>query len=154
MIDSFVGEYSFLSNFYKVNFEFDGRLFHNSEAAFQAAKTFSGSERDLIAEMTPNEAKKMGRSVTLRRDWEEIKDLVMFNVCFAKFSQNPSLMRRLLDTGTEELIEGNTWHDNYWGDCKCPKCADKEGRNQLGKTLMQLREYFTLKKKLPTFLLM
>ena len=147
MIDNFAGEYDFLSNFYNVAFQFDGSTFHNSEAAFQAAKTFDGSARKLMTKMNPSEAKKLGRNVTLRKDWEEIKDRVMFNVCFAKFSQNPDLKRRLLATGTEELIEGNRWHDNYWGDCKCPKCADIEGRNQLGKTLMQLRDYFNMKSE-------
>ena len=92
--------------------------------------------------MSPSDAKKAGRNLKLRSDWEEIKDRVMYDVCRAKFTMNDSLRLadRLLATGDEELVEGNTWHDNYWGDCHCEKCKDIPGRNQLGKTLMKLRE--------------
>ena len=64
----------------------------------------------------------------------------MDEVLIAKFTQNPSLKEQLLDTGDVELIEGNTWHDNYWGNCTCSKCSGIIGRNQLGKTLMNIRE--------------
>jgi predicted NAD-dependent protein-ADP-ribosyltransferase YbiA (DUF1768 family) len=46
----------------------------------------------------------------------------------------------LLNTGDEELIEGNYWHDNYWGNCTCSKCKDIEGQNKLGKILMKVRD--------------
>ena len=42
-------------------------------------------------------------------------------------------------TGDAELIEGNTWHDNYWGVCSCSKCNGR-GKNRLGKLLMKVRE--------------
>ena len=38
------------------------------------------------------------------------------------------------------LIEGNTWHDNYWGDCSCNRCKSKSGENMLGILLMELRD--------------
>ena len=47
--------------------------------------------------------------------------------------------KQLLETGDEELIEGNRWHDNVFGSCFCPKCGDK-GQNMLGKLLMELRD--------------
>ena len=142
MIDSFTGQYEFLSNFYNVNFKFEGRIFHNSEAAYQSGKTWNKEEKNLMATLSPAEAKKMGRRVMLRPDWERIKDEYMYFVCYAKFAQNPDLVKLLLQTGDEELIEGNTWHDNYWGNCTCPKCKEIQGKNQLGKTLMKLRECF------------
>ena len=52
----------------------------------------------------------------------------------AKFSTNESLKKRLLETGDEELIEGNTWNDTYWGVCK------GVGLNKLGEILMRVRE--------------
>jgi len=61
-----------------------------------------------------------------------------------KFAQNPDLRKKLLATGTEELVEGNTWHDNYWGDCSCPECKNIKGRNQLGITLMRVRKEMTI----------
>jgi len=46
----------------------------------------------------------------------------------------------LLATLDAELIEGNAWHDNFWGDCFCEKCRDIEGLNVLGNILMRIRE--------------
>ena len=142
MISDFSKEHFFLSNFYNAYLIYEGIVYCSTEAAFQAAKTLEVSEREQIARMSPSDAKKAGRNLKLRSDWEEIKDRVMYDVCRAKFTMNDSLRLadRLLATGDEELVEGNTWHDNYWGDCHCEKCKDIPGRNQLGKTLMKLRE--------------
>ena len=56
-----------------------------------------------------------------------------------KFS-DPILKEKLLATGNEKLEEGNWWHDNFWGNCYCPKCKNIEGVNKLGKLLMLLRK--------------
>ena len=141
MIDSFSGENAFLSNFCDALTDYEGITYMSSEAAFQAAKTLNITERRRIAKMTPSEAKKAGRNLKLRPDWEEVKDRVMYDVCLAKFGMDrPYIRRTLLATGDKELVEGNTWHDNYWGNCICDKCKNIPGRNQLGKTLMKLRE--------------
>lgn len=142
MIDNFSEKYFFLSNFYNVYVEYDGTVYSSTEAAFQAAKTMDMVERARIARLSPSDAKRAGRRLQLRSDWESVKDKVMYDVCFAKFSANDSsgLRERLLETGDEELVEGNTWHDNYWGNCTCDKCKDIPGRNQLGKTLMRIRD--------------
>lgn len=142
MIDSFSESNAFLSNFFDAYLIYEGIIYKSSEAAFQAAKTLDIAERQRIATMTPSQAKKTGRSLQLRTDWEEVKDKVMYDVCRAKFKMNGALHLEelLLATGDEELVEGNTWHDNYWGNCTCDKCKDIPGKNQLGKTLMKLRE--------------
>lgn len=142
MIDNFSEKYFFLSNFYNVYVEYEGTIYCSTEAAFQAAKTTDTTERARIARLSPSDAKRAGRRLQLRPDWEAVKDKVMYDVCLAKFTTNDSfkLRERLLDTGDEELIEGNTWHDNYWGDCTCDKCKEIPGRNQLGKTLMRIRQ--------------
>ena len=141
MINNFIGKNFFLSNLYNAYLVYEGTVFHSTEAAFQASKTLDMSERERIARLSPGESKSEGRKIKLRDDWESVKDEVMYDVCFAKFTMNDSskLRERLLETGDEELIEGNTWHDNYWGNCSCEKCKDIEGRNQLGKTLMRIR---------------
>lgn len=72
--------------------------------------------------------------MNLRPDWEEVKDDVMYTVCKAKFLQNPGLLKKLLDTGDAELIEGNTWNDQIWGVC------NGSGENRLGKILMRIRD--------------
>jgi predicted NAD-dependent protein-ADP-ribosyltransferase YbiA (DUF1768 family) len=56
-----------------------------------------------------------------------------------KFMQ-PRLRKKLQETGTQMLVEGNYWHDNFWGNCKCKKCKDITGQNTLGILLMALRE--------------
>ena len=142
MIDSFTRDYFFLSNFYNVYLEYEGIIYCSTEAAFQAAKSLDISERMRIARMSPSDAKRAGRKVQLRPDWEEIKDKVMYDVCYKKFTNNDALhlKERLLKTGKEELVEGNTWHDNYWGNCTCEKCKNIAGQNKLGKILMEIRK--------------
>lgn len=139
MISDFSRENFFLSNFYNAYLDYEGVVFCSTEAAFQAAKTLDVEERKKIARMNPSESKKAGRKVTLRSDWDSVKDKVMYDVCLAKFTMNEPLKERLLATGDEELVEGNERHDNYWGNCTCDNCKDIPGRNQLGKTLMKVR---------------
>lgn len=140
IINKFDGEFAFLSNFHPSWIEYEGLRFPTVEHAFQAYKTQSHYERQLIAQSpTPGGAKADGRRVTLRPDWEQIKDEVM-EFCLRQKFKDPLLRRLLLSTGEDILIEGNYWHDNYWGNCSCSKCSSIEGKNQLGKTLMKIRE--------------
>ena len=53
--------------------------------------------------------------------------------------KNPVLAKKLIDTGDTELIEGNYWHDNFWGKCSCEKCKNKPKANTLGILLMDIR---------------
>ena len=46
---------------------------------------------------------------------EKVKDEVMFNAVFAKFTQHKTLCQELLDTGDATLVE-HTANDSYWGD--------------------------------------
>lgn len=135
-IMSFRGEYGFLSNMYSASFEWDGRMYRNSEAAFQSAKSLDPAVRDEFGSMAGVVAKRAGKKVSLRADWESVKDDIMEEVVHAKFSQNPDLARKLTDTGDAPLIEGNRWHDTYWG----VDLASGKGENHLGKILMKIRE--------------
>ena len=133
MIDKFEGEYAFLSNFYECPVNY-GLTYCNSEAAFQATKDpYRCTE---FVDLNASRAKALGRKVELRSDWEEIKDAVMLDVLRAKFDTNPDLKEKLLATGDEFLVEGNTWGDTYWGVC------NGKGRNHLGYLLMQVRDEF------------
>lgn len=134
-INGFRGEYSFLSNFYETPVSYLGVTYRNSEAAFQAQKEADPAARAEWAGLGPAEAKRKGRRVTLRPDWDSVKDGVMEDVVRAKFLGSPDLAGKLLATGTAELVEENTWHDTYWG----VDAATGKGRNQLGKTLMKIR---------------
>ena len=134
-IMTFRGKLGFLSNMYSAAFEWDGRTYRNSEAAFQSAKSLDPAVRDRFSDMTGITAKREGRKVRLRGDWEHVKDSIMEEVVRAKFSQNPELLKKLIDTGDAVLTEGNAWHDTYWGvDLKTGK-----GENRLGLILMKIR---------------
>lgn len=139
MINHFDKEWAFLSNFYPQEIEFEGIIYPSNEHFFQAMKTLDINERRAIANAsTPGLAKKMGRSVSLRPDWEDIKDDVMLEGLYRKFA-NDELAEWLLDTGDEWLEEGNFWHDNHFGVCYCAKCQNIKGQNVLGKLLMKVR---------------
>lgn len=138
MIDKFENENEFLSNFYPAEVTFGGLKFKTLEHAFVAAKTTLMPMRfEISAIETPEEVKKFGKGLQLRPDWEEVKVGIMYGLVNTKFHE-PKLRELLLATGEEELVEGNTWHDNFWGSCVCKKCGNK-GQNQLGKTLMKVR---------------
>lgn len=64
----------------------------------------------------------------------------MYNIVKSKFSNNDYLCNLLLSTDNAYLEETNSWHDNFWGKCTCPKCIDKEGVNTLRNILMKIRE--------------
>ena len=115
-IDSFSGEYTFLSNFYLHTIEFQGFTYASSEHAYQASKSLDENIRWIHSVefgFTPGESKKFGRYCELRPDWEDIKINIMTNICKLKF-QDPILKQKLLDTGDAELIEGNWWGDKFW----------------------------------------
>ena len=141
IINDFTGKYRFLSNFYQCDFEFEGLTYHNAEAAFQARKCASEEEKIKYTQVkSPVTAKRMGkREPGFPSNWNDICYDIMKRVLTAKFS-NPELRAKLKATGDATLIEGNTWHDNRWGNCTCPKCANKEGQNWLGKILMEIRD--------------
>ena len=142
MIDFFDGEYAFLSNFYNASCIFEGKLYPTVEHAFQAAKSLDHAERDWIAAAgSPGLAKRLGRRINLRPDWEKVKFNVMEECLRSKFADSV-LKQKLLATGDEELVEGNYWHDNTYGNCSCEKCKNIVGRNMLGNILMKLRTEF------------
>lgn len=134
MIDEFKGKYFFLSNFYPSQVMFEGLMYKNSEAAFQSAKTVDKALRKQFIDLDPSAAKKKGRALVLRSDWELVKDDIMYWCVRDKFVRNTDLGNRLLNTGNKQLVEGNTWNDIYWGVCR------GIGSNMLGKILMVVRE--------------
>ena len=139
MIKTFDGEYAYLSNFYSSPIIYEGIQYPTVEHAFQAAKSLDMVKRQEIANATtPGIAKRLGRRVTLRPDWEEVKDDVMYQLLILKF-QNPIAKARLIETGCEYLVEGNTWHDNHFGNCTCNRCQHICGQNVLGTSLMRVR---------------
>lgn len=136
-VERFVGEYSFLSNFYLWPIDYEDAIYDSVENAYQAAKVLDVSERRKFEHCKPADAKKMGRGVTLRPDWETLRLMVMEELLRKKFSDH-SMRRKLLATGEMELIEGNWWRDSFWGQYQ------GVGENHLGKLLMKIREDLSL----------
>ena len=133
MINKFRGKYGFLSNFYSCIITYEGLTYTSVEAAFQASKTLNPNVREKFTRIPPDEAKKLGRRVNLRDDWESCKLSVMEDLIRIKFS-NEYLKTLLLNTSTEYIEEGNSWGDTYWGTC------NGVGENHLGKILMKVRD--------------
>lgn len=152
-IDSFTGEYRFLSNFAQISqpLQLWDQLWRTSEHAYQAGKASSPSDLRWIRDApTAREAQRRGQAIELRPDWDEIKRATMLQVVFTKFSR-PELRNQLVATGNAKLVEGNSWGDDYWGavpDTKtpegqlwvCPGGTYLAGRNWLGRILMSVRE--------------
>ena len=142
-IDSFTGDHAFLSNFapcpVRCPDDPDGQPYPSVEHAFQASKTLSGAQRQAVrAAPSPGAAKRMGRAVDLRDGWDEAKGDVMLGLLRQKFAVEP--YRSLLaGTGEARLVEGNRWHDQEWGDCRCQAHAGEPGANMLGALLERVR---------------
>ena len=131
-ITSFRGKNSFLSNMHPVFVTFEGVRYPSVENAFQAAKTLNLEDREVFRVCSSSEAKKEGRKVVLRSDWDSKRIDIMRNLLKDKFSQ-PKFKEKLLETNDAEIIEGNTWGDTFWGVYK------NSGENNLGKLIMSIR---------------
>ena len=140
MIDSFMGEYRWLSNFHEAPLWHSGHLYQNSESAYQAAKLLPRDEeyRLKYESMDGKGAKKLSKELKhlTRPDWKEISLIVMSEVVHAKFTQNKDIRIQLVNTFPHDLVEGNTWHDYFYGVC------NGQGTNWLGRILMAERIYW------------
>lgn len=148
VIDDFRGEWEALSNFAPIPVTIYSRLegrevtYPTGEHAFNAAKTVDPAERAaIVAASSPGEAKRLGRRATLRPGWDEqIRYAAMRMVVEAKFTPGSPAGAVLLSTGDAALVEGNTWHDQHLGDCRCGRAlCGRSGENWLGALLMARR---------------
>ncbi len=86
VIDSFSGQYRFLSNFWLAPVTYEGITYPSSEHAYQAAKSLNKDIREAFSEInSPGEIKRLGQTITIRPDWEEVKINVMRDIVTAKF---------------------------------------------------------------------
>ena len=135
--DDIDGPYGEFGNFNVASIELDGHTWQTNKHYFQAQKFISHENhyRNILRSATPRETFNYARAhkSSVRSDWAQEKDRVMFKVCMAKFSQHPHLKHLLLSIEHRMLVE-HTANDSYWGDG-----GDGSGRNQLGITLMELR---------------
>lgn len=123
----FHGGYRFLSNFF---IEPDGS---HVEGEYQRAKCYDFLDRARFDGLSPVDAKRFGRTVMMRPDWEDVKlDIMTFYVT-KKFKDHPRLAEQLrLIAGP--IIHENTHGDRFWGT------VNGKGLNILGDILMGVRE--------------
>lgn len=140
MAIKFWGAYNangFLSNFYFSDFTINNIVYPTVEHYFQSKK-FEGTIHEfyILHLETPKETAREGkrRDLPLRKDWEQVKEDVMYKALKAKFLQSIDLYEMLMLTGDEELIEDSPY-DYYWGVGR-----KGTGKNRLGVLLMKLRE--------------
>lgn len=134
VIAEFRGRWSDLSNFSAAEVHLDGELYPTVEHAFQAAKSLSPEVRACVrAAPTAAQAKRIGRHVELRADWEAVKVVIMRDLLARKFMW-PVHSDVLAATEDRVLVEGNTWGDHFWGVCA------GRGENMLGALLMSIRD--------------
>lgn len=156
MIDTFKDEHAFLSNFFPCDINMDLAPYHDkdlteivyptAEHAFVAMKTLDLEQRIHIATIaTPGQAKRYGRQLDLRPDWNAIRIAVMHYILQQKFYENRYLAHLLLDTRAHILVEGNTWGDQFWG-MERNGIGRWIGENWLGRLLMLVRSTFLLEE--------
>ena len=139
-IERFEGDFRFLSNFWPSKI-----LPPTLEHHFQAAKVRLTHQRAeewrqrIMSATSPGLAKRHGRLAPCWVDWDAVKDSVMLVLVQKKFT-DPDLRDLLLATHPLEIHEGNTWHDNYWGECTCLQCRSHKKFNKLGEILMKVRQ--------------
>lgn len=126
---------------------FRGITYRTPENFYQAMKTTDVAEHLAISKMTPSQAKRRGRAIAVRSDWEDIKVRVMDYALRHKFTRDTEAGRRLMQE-KGDIVEHNTWHDNYWGICMCSGLTSSpygvrnclNGQNVLGRLLMKIRQ--------------
>lgn len=130
---SFSGEKAFLSNMYQAPVRYQRVIYPSAEHAYQAAKVLDPAQREPFLHGTGYTAKRLGKSLTLRPDWNQVKRAIMHAIVSDKFTRNDHLRQLLSATGADPLVEINDWGDRYWG------VSGGTGENWLGRILTEVR---------------
>jgi ribA/ribD-fused uncharacterized protein len=129
-------EFQFLSNFYPSPFSKDFIRWETVEHYFQAHKCLKEEDFNKVWRAKyANDAKRLGHSVEVKSNWNDIKDQIMWDAIRLKFKHNEDLREMLLATDGYELVHYAPWGDDYWGVDK-----DGKGQNKQGKILMIVRK--------------
>lgn len=150
-------EYGFMSNWYPCEFTAGTWDFNCVEQymMFRKAMIFgdTATAMKIMAATEPRDHKKLGREVkNFDPDkWDRVKINVVMAGVVAKFSQNPDLYSKLMDTKSAYLVEASPY-DAVWGagldeaGCKAMAARLSEnhmpGENLLGKIICYVRDEF------------
>ncbi len=134
-------EFFCFSNFSSFAVEWKGRRWQTSEHAYQAShflETAPELVEQIFAAMSAHEAFKIAKANVdkVPKDWEERKIVIMEEIVRHKLEQNPYILHKLIQTGDREIVEDSP-KDDFWGWGE-----KRNGRNELGKIWMRLRDEF------------
>ncbi len=156
MIERFIDQYRWLSNFWEVEISYQGITYPSVEHYYVAMKVnevqevnviIDGKEKKVYLDVpelreyisnieTSSKVKRFGREeIKERGDWSDIKVSIMEFGLKQKYNQEP-FKTKLLETGDDYIQEGNTWNDTFWG----VDIDSGKGKNVLGKLIMKIRE--------------
>lgn len=151
MVHEFRGKYHFLSNFYVTPVMYKDTLYPSSEHAYMSAKSTDPVWKSYCSNnnISPGNVKRESKHIKLVDNWDRIKLIVMEDVLRSKF-ENVHMKKLLLETGNQNLQEGNYWNDKFWGvDLKE---SPNMGENNLGRLLMKIRDELKNKETISTIL--
>jgi ribA/ribD-fused uncharacterized protein len=126
--------YNWFSNMELDPITIDGITYPSVENYYQGMKSGHPKILQIFSKLPPYQAKKEGKRLKLRDDWEQIKFDVMEKALRIKFAPGTSWYTKLKAT-EGEIVEWNNWGDKIWG-----KTLNGEGENNLGKILMKIRD--------------
>ena len=144
-------ENGYLSNWYRSKFMVNGTAFSSMEQYMMYKKAVCFHDKEIADKilMTDDvvEIKALGRLVANYNDnyWNGVRQIIVFEGLFAKFSQNEDLKSQLKTTGDKVLAECAV-RDRIWGIGLSMKDPDRfeihkwKGQNLLGYALMMVRE--------------
>lgn len=140
------------SNFYQpANFMVDGIHFNSSEQYFmyKKAEHFGDEEKkkQILSADVPATQKQLGRTVRgfNKEEWDRVCMRYMYEACYHKFSQNPTLKEHLLKSLGKENVEASPF-DEIWGiklsenDVRAKDKSQWRGKNLLGQILDVVRD--------------
>lgn len=145
-IKGFNGEYRWLSNFWPSPFTFNGFTWPTVEHAYVCHKAIPSRlipTATKVLEMTAGQAKRYGRTINIREDFDMIKLYLMQSLQFRKYDENAELLEKLLETGDCNIEETNAWSDQFWG------VSEGYGANHLGRIIMGVRTFYQSTENIP-----
>ena len=155
---AFFGKESPLSNHHPASFKLGGLKYNSSEQYLMREKALLFADEEtahkIMVAKNPVVQKHLGKQVErasgyTEQKWQSQAPKIMERALHAKYSQNSTLKKWLLDTNPKQLAEAS--RDKFWGvgvnlhDKQILTTGSWKGNNQLGKTLMKVRSWLAPK---------
>lgn len=138
-IETFAGEYAFLSMKARCAIQIDSKEYQNLTSAW-LAQGVPEENRQEFTGLNAHQARRLFSQLPHLEGWDEMRIGALRSVCEAKFQQNPALAEKLRATGSRPIVYDTTGsHDNELGRCACAGCRNQRSKNLFGRILMDVR---------------